>query len=76
MSPAIDAKIPIFIRNTFEPGHEGTRIYLAPPKGQRGRERAVCGFTTVDDISLLNLEGTGTVHSTMPSKKLCRFNNL
>lgn len=61
MSPAIDAKIPIFIRNTFEPQHEGTRIYLAPPKGQRGRERAVCGFTTVDDISLLNLEGTGMI---------------
>lgn len=59
MSPAIDAKIPIFIRNTFEPQHEGTRIFLPPAKGQEMRERAVCGFTTVDDISLLNLEGTG-----------------
>ena len=28
-------------------------------QGQEVRERAVCGFTTVDDISLLNLEGTG-----------------
>ena len=28
-------------------------------QGQEIRERAVCGFTTVDDISLLNLEGTG-----------------
>ena len=32
MSPAIDAKIPIFIRNTFEPTHPGTRIFLPPAK--------------------------------------------
>lgn len=61
MAPAIDAKIPIFIRNTFEPEHEGTRIYLSPGKGQSQRERSVCGFTTVDGISLLNIEGTGMI---------------
>eukprot|EP01040_Poterioochromonas_malhamensis_P013267 gene13267-14571_t len=61
MAPAIMSKIPIYIRNTFEPEHEGTRIYLPPEKGQNIRERSVCGFTTVDNISLLNLEGTGMI---------------
>ena len=60
MSPAIDAKIPIFIRNTFEPENPGTRIFLAPSK-EAVRERSVCGFTTVDNICLLNLEGTGMI---------------
>lgn len=57
MAPAIDANIPIYIRNTFEPSHPGTRIYLSPGKGESVRERAVCGFTTVDHVSLLNIEG-------------------
>ena len=55
------AKIPIYIRNTFEPEFKGTRIYLPPEKGQNIRERSVCGFTTVDNIALLNLEGTGMI---------------
>eukprot|EP01038_Epipyxis_sp_PR26KG_P012220 gene12220-16370_t len=62
MAPAIIDKIPIYIRNTFEPSHSGTRIYLAPTSTSSTiRERAVCGFTTVDSISLLNLEGTGMI---------------
>lgn len=28
MEPAIESKIPIYIRNTFEPKLAGTRIYL------------------------------------------------
>jgi aspartokinase/homoserine dehydrogenase 1 len=61
MAPAILASIPIFIRNTFEPQHEGTRIYLPPVKGQIIREKCVCGFSTVDNIALLNIEGTGMI---------------
>lgn len=60
MEPAIECKIPIFIRNTFEPHLEGTRIYL-PTKEVKVRERSVCGFTTVDNISLMNIEGTGMI---------------
>ena len=60
MEPAIESKIPIFIRNTFEPQLEGTRIYL-PTKEVKVRERSVCGFTTVDNISLMNIEGTGMI---------------
>ena len=61
MAPAIMSSIPIFIRNTFEPQHPGTRIYLPPVKGQIIREKCVCGFSTVDNIALLNLEGTGMI---------------
>ena len=61
MAPAIMASIPIYIRNTFEPEHAGTRIYLPPAKGQIIREKCVCGFSTVDNIALLNIEGTGMI---------------
>lgn len=61
MTPAIEASIPIYIRNTFEPELKGTRIYLSSPPEKRIIERTVCGFTTVDNISLLNIEGTGMI---------------
>eukprot|EP01035_Chromulina_nebulosa_P021211 gene21211-27476_t len=61
MAPAILDKIPIYIRNTFAPSHPGTKIFLPPIKGQVLREHSVCGFTTVDGIALLNIEGTGMI---------------
>lgn len=61
MSPAIMSQIPIYIRNTFEPEHPGTRIFVADQKGAVATEKCVCGFSTVDDISLLNLEGAGMI---------------
>lgn len=65
MAPAIEANIPIFIRNTFASEHEGTRIALYPSATTATTDgfnrRAVCGFTTVDKIALLTLEGTGMV---------------
>ena len=61
MAPAIVNKIPIYIRNTFAPSEGGTRIYLPRAKGELMREKCVCGFSTVDNISLLNIEGTGMI---------------
>lgn len=61
MFPAVLDKIPIYIRNTFEPEHPGTRIYLPPAKGRLVRENCVCGFSTVDNVALLNIEGTGMI---------------
>lgn len=75
MAPAIMSKIPIYIRNTFDPKHPGTRIFLSPyelseapqvsekssSRANPSRERSVCGFTTVDNICLLNIEGTGMI---------------
>ncbi|MGZ5023584.1 MAG: bifunctional aspartate kinase/homoserine dehydrogenase I, partial [Chthoniobacterales bacterium] len=54
MAPAIDAKIPIWIRNTFNPEHRGTKIH------ERARsDSPVKGFAMVDGMALINVEGTG-----------------
>ena len=57
MAPAIDYEIPITIRNTFAPEEPGTRIHLEG----NGTPSVVKGFSTVDDVALLNLEGTGMI---------------
>ncbi|MBA2622060.1 MAG: bifunctional aspartate kinase/homoserine dehydrogenase I, partial [Chthoniobacterales bacterium] len=54
MAPAIENKIPIWIRNTFNPSYRGTKIQERAPSGH-----PVKGFTTVEGIALINVEGTG-----------------
>ncbi len=56
MAPAIEKSIPIRIRNTFRPEAPGTLIH--PGSRSKG---TVKGFSTVDPIALLNLEGTGMI---------------
>ncbi|PQJ35400.1 bifunctional aspartate kinase/homoserine dehydrogenase I [Salinibacter sp. 10B] len=56
MAPAIEHEIPITIRNTFEPDTPGTRIHL-----EGSGDSVVKGFSTIDDVALLNLEGTGMI---------------
>lgn len=56
MAPAIEKKIPIWIKNSLHPGKPGTKIH-----GRSKSERAVKGFSTIDKICLLNVEGTGMV---------------
>jgi aspartokinase/homoserine dehydrogenase 1 len=56
MAPAIDHEIPVTIRNTFAPETPGTRIHL-----QGDGHSVVKGFSTIDDVALLNLEGTGMI---------------
>ncbi|MEX1181856.1 MAG: bifunctional aspartate kinase/homoserine dehydrogenase I [Gemmatimonadota bacterium] len=56
MAPAVERSVPIFIRNTFNPELQGTRIHL------HGSDRfAVKGLATVEDVALLNVEGTGMI---------------
>jgi aspartokinase/homoserine dehydrogenase 1 len=62
MAPAVAHDIPIWIKNTFAPEKPGTRI--GPPARKGGSieaTHAVKGFSTVDGVALLNLEGTGMV---------------
>jgi aspartokinase/homoserine dehydrogenase 1 len=56
MAPAVQRGLPIFIRNTFRPELQGTRIHAGPSSGF-----AVKGLATVEAIALLNLEGTGMI---------------
>lgn len=60
MEPAVARGIPLRIRNTFNPSHPGSII--ASPERLEGRaRRPVAGFSTVDAISLVNVEGTGMI---------------
>ena len=58
MLPAIDEKIPIFIRNTFNPEGGGSRIFETSKKT---KERPVAGFSTVENVAIVNVEGTGMI---------------
>ncbi len=59
MQPAVERGIPIWIKNTFRPQVRGTVIQRA--RAPTSTEGPVRGFTTIDGIALLNLEGTGMV---------------
>eukprot|EP00635_Sarcinochrysidales_sp_CCMP3193_P013381 CAMPEP_0118905778 /NCGR_PEP_ID=MMETSP1166-20130328/9618_1 /TAXON_ID=1104430 /ORGANISM="Chrysoreinhardia sp, Strain CCMP3193" /LENGTH=1220 /DNA_ID=CAMNT_0006845049 /DNA_START=103 /DNA_END=3765 /DNA_ORIENTATION=- len=56
MTPAVEANIPLFIRNTFNPRGRGTRIGRAT---ELQRKSMMAGFTTVDDVAVINVCGTG-----------------
>lgn len=57
MTPAVLRSIPIYIKNTFRPALPGSRI---GPRIAGGRDQ-IKGVTSVDDVALVNLEGTGMI---------------
>jgi aspartokinase/homoserine dehydrogenase 1 len=57
MAPAVGRGIPIWIRNTFNPTHPGTKI--SATSSHRGA--AVKGISGVDGVALVNLEGAGMI---------------
>ncbi len=57
MAPAVGRGIPIWIRNTFNPTHPGTKI--SATSGHR--DAAVKGISGVDGVALVNLEGAGMI---------------
>jgi aspartokinase/homoserine dehydrogenase 1 len=56
MAPAVQKRIPIWIRNTFAPEKAGTVI-----QGRTAPSPLVKGITTVEKIALVNLEGAGMI---------------
>ncbi|MCB0362280.1 MAG: aspartate kinase, partial [Bdellovibrionales bacterium] len=54
LAPAIRSEIPIRIRNAFHPDRTGTLIHKSSLSSD-----PVKGFSTVEDVALVNLEGTG-----------------
>lgn len=56
MIPAMKKDIPIWIRNTFNPDFPGTKISKTC---EHDHFSSVKGFSTVDKVALLNVEGTG-----------------
>lgn len=62
MQPAIKGNIPIYIRNTFKPENAGTKIgFFISSSESVIQGSSVCGFSTVDELVLVNLEGTGMI---------------
>lgn len=57
MTPAFLKKIPIAIRNTFEPDFEGTYIR----HGAKPSALPIKGISSIDEISIINLAGSGMV---------------
>jgi aspartate kinase len=57
MMPAIEKKIPIRIKNTFNPSHPGTLI----SQSTLAAERFVKNITSIDNLSLVSIEGNGMV---------------
>ncbi|MEJ6981699.1 bifunctional aspartate kinase/homoserine dehydrogenase I [Pedobacter sp. P351] len=57
MIPAFLKKIPIVIRNTFEPDFKGTVIR----HDCRESEHPIKGISSINEISVLNLQGSGMV---------------
>jgi len=71
MQPAIlsNPPIPIFIRNTFNPGFRGSRIFTSSLT-HKERDRCVCGFASIDNMAVVNLEGSGMVGVKGVSRRL------
>ncbi len=65
IQPVLEKKIPILIKNTFEPENKGTLV----TKNTDNRN-AVKGISYVENITLLTLEGSGMVGITGVSKRL------
>ncbi len=57
MVPAIEKKIPIRIKNTFNPKHPGTLI-SASPNSEQGAAKTV---TSIDNLSIIAIEGNGMI---------------
>jgi bifunctional aspartokinase / homoserine dehydrogenase 1 len=56
LKPVVEAAIPVWIRNSFEPEKRGTEI---TPKG--GRNGGVKALTAIRDVTLISLGGPGIV---------------
>lgn len=56
IQPALTKSIPIYIKNTFNPTFEGTRISKESSKDDR---KKITGVTSISNITLLTLEGSG-----------------
>jgi aspartokinase/homoserine dehydrogenase 1 len=56
MSPAIEQNITVAIKNTFKPDAPGTKISATSPM-----DMPIKGFAAVEDVVLINVEGTGMI---------------
>ncbi len=65
IQPTLEKKIPIVIKNTFEPDNVGTLI-----TNKTNNDSSVKGISHIEDITLLTLEGSGMVGVSGVSKRV------
>jgi aspartokinase/homoserine dehydrogenase 1 len=56
LGPVIDNEIPVFIRNSRNPSHPGSRIAAVAAEAD-----SIKGITAIGDMALVNLEGAGMI---------------
>ena len=56
VAAAVERNLPIFIRNTFRPENQGTRIQAKSSSSER-----VKGLATIENVALINVEGIGMI---------------
>jgi bifunctional aspartokinase / homoserine dehydrogenase 1 len=56
MAPALRQQIPVFIRNTFNPTHPGTRI-----DASHSKDPPIKGITTISQQAMVTIEGAGMI---------------
>ncbi|TPG62892.1 bifunctional aspartate kinase/homoserine dehydrogenase I [Hymenobacter nivis] len=66
IQPVMERGIPLWIKNTFAPADYGTLVEVAPPPSSE----VVRGLSSIGNLSLLNLEGSGMVGIPGFSKRL------
>ena len=66
IQPVMHKNIPVLIKNTFDPKHPGTIIQNESPKD----DNFIRGISSIQDICLLSLEGSGMVGIPGFSKRL------
>jgi aspartokinase/homoserine dehydrogenase 1 len=57
IQPVVSKRIPIYVKNTFEPENPGTLIENRPPEGAE----KIKGISGSNNIALLSMEGSGMV---------------
>lgn len=72
MGSVIREKIPVYIRNTFRPNLPGTCISMAE---NDTTEHAVKGLSTIDQLAMINIEGTGMIGVPGTGEKIFRTLN-
>lgn len=67
IQPVMNKNIPVWVKNTFAPNDVGT---LIESNGNTGSEETVTGITSIGNICLISLEGSGMVGIPGFSKRL------
>lgn len=57
IAPVFELKIPVYIKNSFNPTAKGTYISAASTKSSY----AIKGLTSIDHVALINIEGAGMI---------------